>query len=221
MTPAERQIAIEKIEALPAQLEQLIAGVSDAKLNKTYGAGKWTARQVIHHLADSHMHAFIRTRFIATLDHPTIQPYDQEAWAELPDAKTGPVEPSVQILKGLHARWGASCGPCRRRRSPARRSTRSAARSHWTTLWGCTGATAQSTWSTSGRRSNRSRNRGRNWPPRRLAVHDCTVQTPCADHDFTMQTPCADHDSTMQTPWQTSKAPFFAGTVLHRVSILI
>ena len=107
MTPAERQIAIEKIEALPAQLEQLIAGVSDANLNKTYGAGKWTARQVIHHLADSHIHAFIRTRFIATLDHPTIQPYDQEAWAELPDAKTGPVEPSLQILKGLHARWGA------------------------------------------------------------------------------------------------------------------
>ena len=107
MTPAERQIAIEKIEALPAQLEQLIAGVSDANLNKTYGAGKWTARQVIHHLADSHMHAFIRTRLIATVDHPTIQPYDQEAWAELPDAKTGPIEPSLQILKGLQARWGA------------------------------------------------------------------------------------------------------------------
>ncbi|MGD0579940.1 MAG: DinB family protein [Bryobacteraceae bacterium] len=107
MTPAERQIAIEKIEAFPAQLEQLVARVDDAKLNKTYGVGKWTARQVIHHLADSHLHAFIRTRFIATVDHPTIQPYDQEAWAQVADACTGPVEPSLQILKGMHARWGA------------------------------------------------------------------------------------------------------------------
>src|SRR5271157_3236298 len=107
MTPAERQMAIEKIEAFPAQLGQLVAGVDDAKLNKTYGERKWTARQVVHHLADSHLHAFIRTRFIATVDHPTIQPYDQEAWAELNDARSGPVEPSLQILKGIHARWGA------------------------------------------------------------------------------------------------------------------
>ena len=107
MTPAERQIAIEKIESLPAQLEQLVTGVPDAKLNKTYGVGKWTARQVIHHLADSHLHAFIRTRFIATVDHPTIQPYDQEAWAQVADASTGPIAPSLQILKGMHARWGA------------------------------------------------------------------------------------------------------------------
>ncbi|MGO9241220.1 MAG: DinB family protein [Bryobacteraceae bacterium] len=105
MTPEERQIAIQKIEALPAQLEQLIAGADDAKLNKTYGQGKWSARQVIHHIADSHLFAFIRTRFIATVDHPTIQPYDQEVWAQLPDAKSGPVAPSLEIIKGMHARW--------------------------------------------------------------------------------------------------------------------
>ena len=62
---------------------------------------------MIHHIADSHVFAFIRTRFIATMDHPTIQPYDQEVWAELPDAKTGPIEPSLQIIKGMHTRWVA------------------------------------------------------------------------------------------------------------------
>ncbi len=107
MTHAERQVAIQRIAALPAQLEALVAGHPDADLNKSYGPGKWTARQVIHHLADSHIHSFIRMRFIATTDNPTIQPYDQDAWALLPDACTGPIEPSLQILKGAHARWAA------------------------------------------------------------------------------------------------------------------
>ena len=107
MTQAERQVAIQKIAALPAQLEALIAGRADSDLNKNYGPGKWTARQVIHHLADSHIHSFIRMRYIATTDNPTIQPYDQDAWAKLPDACTGSVAPSRESLGGLHARWAA------------------------------------------------------------------------------------------------------------------
>ena len=107
MTTTERQNAIDRIAALPGQLEALIGGHPETALDKSYGAGKWTARQVIHHLADSHIHSFIRMRFIATLDNPTIQPYDQDAWAQLPDACTGPVTPSLEILRGLHARWSA------------------------------------------------------------------------------------------------------------------
>jgi hypothetical protein len=107
MTHAERQVAIQKIAALPDQLEALVSGRSHSDLNKNYGPGKWTARQVIHHLADSHIHSFIRMRYIATTDNPTIQPYDQDAWAKLPDACTGPIEPSLEILKGAHARWAA------------------------------------------------------------------------------------------------------------------
>jgi hypothetical protein len=107
MTHAERQVAIQKIAALPSQVEALVAGRADSDLNKTYRADSWTARQVIHHLADSHIHSFIRMRNIATTDNPTIQPYDQEAWAKLPDACTGPIEPSLEILKGVHARWAA------------------------------------------------------------------------------------------------------------------
>jgi hypothetical protein len=107
MTHAERQVAIQKIAALPAQLEALIAGRTDEDLNKNYGPGKWTARQVIHHLADAHVHAYVRVRYIATADNPAVQSYDQDAWAKLPDACTGPVAPSLEILKGIHARWAA------------------------------------------------------------------------------------------------------------------
>jgi hypothetical protein len=107
MTHAERQVAIQKIAALPVQLDALIAGHADSDLNKTYGAGKWTARQVIHHLADAHIQAFVRMRFVATTDNPTLQPYDQDAWAKLPDSHTGPIEPSLEILRGTHARMAA------------------------------------------------------------------------------------------------------------------
>ena len=107
MTPAERQIAIQKIAALPGQLEALIAGRADSDLNKNYGPGKWTARQVIHHLADAHMQAFMRMRFVATTDNPTLQPYDQDVWAKLPDSSTGPLAPSLEILKGVQARMAA------------------------------------------------------------------------------------------------------------------
>lgn len=110
MTQAERQVAIEKIAALPAQLEALIAGRADSDLNKHYGPGKWTARQVIHHLADAHMQAFMRMRFVATTDNPTLQPYDQDAWAKLPDSSTGPLAPSMEILKGVQARMAAFLG---------------------------------------------------------------------------------------------------------------
>ena len=104
MTPVERQDAIRKIEELPAQIDALLVGRTEADLDKTYGPGKWSARQLIHHLADSHMHAFIRTHFMLTEDKPTLKPYDQDAWAVLPDA-TGPIAGSLLILKGMHSRW--------------------------------------------------------------------------------------------------------------------
>jgi hypothetical protein len=107
MSPQEREFLIAKIEALPALLEKELAGATEAQLSRPYGEGKWNARQVVHHLADSHMHAFLRAKKVANEDKPTLQPYDQDVWATAPDASTGPLETSLSILRGLHARWAA------------------------------------------------------------------------------------------------------------------
>jgi len=100
----DREALIRKIEELPGQLESVLRGVGDKELDTRYREGGWTARQVVHHLADSHMNAFIRTRLIVTEQHPTLKPYDQDAWALLEDSKA-PVGISLDLLRGLHARW--------------------------------------------------------------------------------------------------------------------
>jgi hypothetical protein len=106
-TDASRKAAIEEIAALPAHLRKAVAGLTDAQLDTPYRDGGWTIRQVAHHLADSHVNAYIRMRFTVTEDKPTVKPYDENVWANLPDAKSGPVEPSLSILDGIHARWSA------------------------------------------------------------------------------------------------------------------
>ncbi len=100
-----RESLIQSIAGLPARIEAALAGATEAQLLQPYRDGGWNARQVVHHLADSHMNSFIRCRLIVTEDNPPLKPYDQDAWAQLPDSSTGPLEPSLQILRGLHARW--------------------------------------------------------------------------------------------------------------------
>lgn len=107
MTQADREAMIAKIAALPDLLEAAIAGVPEEALLRPYREGGWNSRQVIHHLADSHMHAFIRAKKIVNEDNPTLQPYNQDVWAEQPDGSSGPLEPSLAILRGVHARWAA------------------------------------------------------------------------------------------------------------------
>jgi hypothetical protein len=106
-TDASRKAAIDEIADLPANLRKAVAGLTDAQLDTPYREGGWTIRQVVHHLADSHMNAYIRQRFTVTEDKPTVKPYDENVWANLPDAKTGPVDWSLSILDGAHARWAA------------------------------------------------------------------------------------------------------------------
>lgn len=101
----ERMNHIGAIERLPAEADAVVAGLDDAALDTPYREGGWSPRQVIHHLADSHMNAFIRTRLVVTEDHPAIKPYDQDAWAALADTTSMPVAISLSILAGLHARW--------------------------------------------------------------------------------------------------------------------
>ena len=91
MTSEERRTLIDKIVALPAKVEATIKGMSDTQLDTPYGEGKWTPRQVVHHLADGHINAFCRFKLILTEDHPTIKPYNQDLWAKLPDTVSAPV----------------------------------------------------------------------------------------------------------------------------------
>jgi uncharacterized damage-inducible protein DinB len=105
VTPAKRQEWLAAIAQLPSQLREVVKVWSDRQLDTPYRPGGWTVRQVIHHLADSHLHSYIRFRFALTLNEPTIQPYDEARWAELADAKNAAAELSLSLLDGLHARW--------------------------------------------------------------------------------------------------------------------
>jgi len=98
--------AIDELEAMPAQLRATVESLSEEQLDTPYRPGGWTLRQVVHHLADSHLNAYVRTKLAVTEDHPTIRPYDQDAWGDLPDAK-GPVAPSLDLIEAVHTRWVA------------------------------------------------------------------------------------------------------------------
>lgn len=106
ITAAQRLQWIEDIEAAPAQLRAAVEGLKEEQLNEPYRPGGWTVRQVVHHLADSHMNSLIRFKLALTEEQPTIKPYDEAAWAELSDSKEAPIALSLALLEQLHARWG-------------------------------------------------------------------------------------------------------------------
>lgn len=93
------------IEQAPASLRAAIKGLSDQQLDTPYRPEGWTVRQVIHHVPDSHLNAYIRFKLALTEDEPTIKPYAEDRWAELPDTKNTPVEISLTMLDSLHNRW--------------------------------------------------------------------------------------------------------------------
>ncbi|RXH58824.1 YfiT family bacillithiol transferase [Granulicella sibirica] len=97
-------LAMADIADLPAKLTAAVEGLDDAQLDTPYREGGWTVRQVVHHVADSHMHAFARIRFALTEPSPTIMPYDEAAWANLADY-AAPIDWSLELLEALHARW--------------------------------------------------------------------------------------------------------------------
>ncbi|MBI3492552.1 MAG: putative metal-dependent hydrolase, partial [Acidobacteria bacterium] len=98
---------IDIIEQTPARFRSLVNGRSEAQLDTPYRPGGWTVRQVVHHVPDSHMNAYIRMKFAMTEDSPTIKPYEEGLWAELPEAKSGPADMSLALLEALHRRWVA------------------------------------------------------------------------------------------------------------------
>lgn len=110
---ANRLDYVKSIGGLPASFAAAALKLKTrGLLDERYREGGWTARQVIHHVADSHTNAYVRHKRILTEDHPTITPYDETRWAELPDVQAVPIEVSLEILRGLHLRWATLLATC-------------------------------------------------------------------------------------------------------------
>jgi len=105
LTSEQRRQCIDAIAEAPARLAAAVAGLTPAQLDTPYRPGGWTVRQLVHHIADSHMNAVGRFKLALTEDEPTIKTYEEGLWAELADTKTPPIEPSLALLENLHARW--------------------------------------------------------------------------------------------------------------------
>lgn len=104
-TASEIRSNIQIISALPSKFINLLGNWDDHRLDTPYRPDGWTVRQLIHHVADSHINAYTRCRLAMTEDNPVIKPYEEQLWAELPDAKTAQVELSLQLMRYVHLRW--------------------------------------------------------------------------------------------------------------------
>jgi hypothetical protein len=105
VAPERRTQLIDEIVAAPAKFREAVHGLNDAQLDTPYRPDGWTVRQVIHHVADSHMNSYIRFRLALTEEQPAVKGYNEKEWAKLHDSHTLPVEVSLQLLEGLHGRW--------------------------------------------------------------------------------------------------------------------
>ena len=101
-----RGAAIDAIDGLPPRMRDAVAGLNESQLDTPYRPEGWTVRQVVHHVVDSHMNAYIRMKLALTEDTPTIKPYDEKAWATLADMKL-PIAVSLGLIDGIHTRWVA------------------------------------------------------------------------------------------------------------------
>ena len=106
-TREQRQQWIAEIAEAPPKLRAAVAGLSPEQLDTPYRPGGWTVRQVVHHVPDSHMNAYIRMKWAMTEDTPAIKTYEEQLWAELPEAKSGQIDMSLALLDALHRRWVA------------------------------------------------------------------------------------------------------------------
>lgn len=104
-TAASRAEWIEALASLPSRLRSAVSGLDDARLDTPYRPGGWTVRQVVHHLADSHVNAYVRFGLALAEEGRAVSVYDEAAWAEQPYARTAPLDASLALLDGLHARW--------------------------------------------------------------------------------------------------------------------
>src|SRR2546423_3113616 len=105
LSPEQRLTLIDQIAATPEKMRAAVAGLSEMQLDTPYRPEGWTVRQLVHHMPDSHMNSYVRVRLALTEQEPTITTYEEQLWAELPDARSAPVETSLVLLDALHERW--------------------------------------------------------------------------------------------------------------------
>ena len=102
---ARRAVLIDQIAKAPGLLSAAVAGLTHQQLDTPYREEGWTVRQVVHHVADSHLNAYVRVKLALTEDHPAVKTYEEQDWAKLPDSAETPVETSLALLAALHSRW--------------------------------------------------------------------------------------------------------------------
>ena len=102
---ATREQHLRTLEELPARFRSLAGSLTDPQLDTPYRPGGWTIRQVVHHVPESHMNAYVRMKLAATEESPTVRTYEEQLWAELPDGKSAPVVMSLDLLEAVHRRW--------------------------------------------------------------------------------------------------------------------
>lgn len=107
LSPERRRELIGQIEETPARLREAVTGLNPEQLDTPYRPGGWTVRQLVHHVPDSHLNAYVRFKLALTEDEPAVKTYEEARWAELPDSRSVPVEVSLALLDALHRRWVA------------------------------------------------------------------------------------------------------------------
>lgn len=107
LDPTARAAHLAVIKGTPGTVRSLVRGLDEARLAAVYRPEGWTVRQLVHHMADSHINAYVRMKLAATEDRPAIKTYEEARWADLTDARTGPVDMSLALLAALHERWVA------------------------------------------------------------------------------------------------------------------
>src|SRR5439155_18574784 len=105
VTSARRKQAMDEIASLPAKMRAAVKGLKESQLDTPYREGGWTVRQLVHHVPDSHLNAYIRCKLALTENTPTIKPYNEDAWARLKDSELTPIEISLTLLEAVHVRW--------------------------------------------------------------------------------------------------------------------
>ena len=105
LSPDARRTALDVIAKGPSRLREAVRGLSEAQLDTPYRPEGWTVRQVVHHVPDSHLNAYIRVKLALTEDVPTVKPYDEAAWAKLEDSRSTPIEVSLALFEAVTDRW--------------------------------------------------------------------------------------------------------------------